>query len=61
MAGDYQKYEIVNGHQSWINGNYAIWFVDNYDVWAVGDLRINDRFGLTASSKDLPGFLGSPM
>ena len=32
--GDYQESAIVNGHPSWINANYAIWYADS--DWVVG-------------------------
>ena len=39
LAGDYQKSAIVNGVTSWINADYAIWFVDDTDFWVVGKLK----------------------
>jgi hypothetical protein len=37
---------MTNGHPSWINANYAIWYIDNFNLgtekdWIVG--RVEDR------------------
>ena len=29
---------MTNGHPSWINANYAIWFNDDYSDWVVGTI-----------------------
>ena len=29
---------MVNGHPSWINKNYGIWFADNLAEWVIGSI-----------------------
>ena len=29
---------MTNGHPSWINANYAIWYVDDFQDWCVGSV-----------------------
>ena len=30
LSGDYQQSTIINGHPSWVNSNYGIWYYDGY-------------------------------
>ena len=36
LSGNYQESVMTNGHQSWINADYAIWFDDVSNDWVVG-------------------------
>ena len=38
-AGDYHESATVNGHPSWINAGYAIWYADDLSDWVVGDIE----------------------
>jgi len=39
FVGDYQESAIVNGHPSWINANYAIWYADDLNDWVLGKIE----------------------
>ena len=41
LAGNYQEDVMINGHQSWNNTDYAIWFSDVSNNWVVG--RVGQR------------------
>ena len=51
FVGNYQESAIVNGHPSWINANYAIWYSDGLPGWVVGPIsnRGGDTVGLIAN------------
>ena len=45
LAGDYHESAMVNGHPSWINNYYGIWFVDtNLAEWVVGLLTTRGTY-----------------
>ena len=52
-AGDYQESAIVNGHPSWINANYAIWYSDGAADWVVGPIsyRGGNTVGIIANGQ----------
>jgi hypothetical protein len=43
FAGDYHESAIVNGHPSWINANYAIWYADGAADWHFGSIENRGR------------------
>ena len=38
LSGDYQESTMTNGHPSWVNSNYGIWYYDGYKDWVVGSI-----------------------
>ena len=66
--GDYEISTMPNGHTSWINGVYAIWYISGH--WSIGPLvymgtdmgnmyAINDFYGLTDDENEWNYFDGS--